>query len=53
MAYAGVDDLLENAQRTLGLILDRSEAAILVSILDTNGDATLQCAELEVGVYKP
>ena len=45
---AGVDDLLDNTQRALGLSLDRGEAAALISMLDANGDSCIQCEELEV-----
>lgn len=45
---AGVDDLLEHTNRALGLTLERGEAAALVSILDVNGDNSIQCEELEV-----
>lgn len=45
---AGVDDLLDNTQRALGLRLQRDEAEALVSFLDVNGDQAVQCEELEV-----
>lgn len=45
---SGVDDLLENTHRTLGLALERDEAAALISMLDANGDNCIQCEELEV-----
>lgn len=45
---AGVDDLLENTNRALGLTLKRGEATALISMLDVNGDKSIQCAELEV-----
>lgn len=48
---AGVDDLLDNTHRTLGLSLERSEAAALISMLDANGDNCIQCEELEVREY--
>lgn len=47
--HPGVDDLLKNTHRALGLKLDREEAASLVSMLDVNGDQAIQCNELEVG----
>lgn len=45
---AGVDVLLENTNRALGLKLQRAEAAALISMLDVNGDKSIQCEELEV-----
>ncbi|CAB1100424.1 unnamed protein product [Ectocarpus sp. CCAP 1310/34] len=48
----GVDDLLENTHLALGLKLDRGEAAALVSMLDTNGDKSIQCEELEVRMQR-
>lgn len=47
---SGVDDLLENTHRALGLTLDRDEATALISVLDANGDRCIQCEELEVRV---
>lgn len=44
----GVDDLLENTHRALGLTLKRDEASALISMLDANGDNCIQCEELEV-----
>ncbi|CAM9393474.1 unnamed protein product [Ectocarpus sp. 13 AM-2016] len=46
----GVNDLLENTHLALGLKLDRGEAAALVSMLDTNGDKSIQCEELELAL---
>lgn len=48
-APPGVDDLLNNTHRALGLKLDRDEAASLISMLDVDGDQAIQCNELEVG----
>lgn len=47
---SGVDDLLENTHRALGLTLKRGEAAALISMLDANGDNCIQCEELEVRI---
>lgn len=46
-----MDDLLENTHRTLGLTLERDEAAALISMLDANGDNSIQCEELEVCLH--
>ncbi|CBN75021.1 hypothetical protein Esi_0064_0075 [Ectocarpus siliculosus] len=46
----GVNDLLENTHLALGLKLDRGEAAALVSMLDTNGDKSIHCEELELAL---
>ncbi|CAM9135180.1 unnamed protein product, partial [Hapterophycus canaliculatus] len=46
----GVDDLLENTHRTLGLTLKRNDAAALVSMLDADGDNSIQCEELELAL---
>ncbi|CAM9456529.1 unnamed protein product [Ectocarpus sp. 6 AP-2014] len=46
----GVNDLLENTHLALGLKLDRGEATALVSMLDTNGDKSIQCEELELAL---
>lgn len=43
-----MDDLLENTNRALGLTLERAEATALISMLDVNGDKSIQCEELEV-----
>lgn len=51
-SMAGVNDLLENTHLALGLKLERGEAAALVSMLDTNGDKSIQCEELEVRTYR-
>ncbi|CAM9683574.1 unnamed protein product [Ectocarpus fasciculatus] len=46
----GVNDLLENTHLALGLKLERGEATALVSMLDTNGDKSIQCEELELAL---
>lgn len=51
-SVAGVNDLLENTHLALGLKLERGEATALVSMLDTNGDKSIQCEELEVRMHR-
>lgn len=46
--YTGLDNLLERTHQVLGLSLDISEAAAVISMLGVSGNDTIQCEDLEV-----